>query len=89
MQTVFFERSEKAAMGIPCNQKSDGSLWVGKGYKCPLAEQLGAEIERAVRKALERGRGDRNGRFFVNIAKRTVTMYFGASYDNDVKTETF
>ncbi len=67
MATAFFGRSEKAGWGIPCNQRSDGSLWVGKGYECELGEQFGHEIEEAVREALEVGRGNRNGRFWVNL----------------------
>jgi hypothetical protein len=82
MATTFIERSVKAGWGIPCNQRADGSLWVGKGYECPLGEQLDDEIEEAVREALETGRGDRNGRFWVNLKKRIVTMQVGASYEN-------
>ena len=51
MATAFIERSEKAAWGIPCNQRSDGSLWVGKGYECELGEQLDSEREEAIQEA--------------------------------------
>lgn len=89
MATAFIERSEKAAWGIPCNQRADGTIWVGKGFRCSLAEQLGDEIEEAIREALEAGRGNRNGRFWVNLKKRTVTMQVGASYENTQHTESF
>jgi hypothetical protein len=89
MASVFIPRSEKATWGIPCNQRADGSLWVGKGYECGFAEQLGDETEQAVCEALEAGRGTRNGRFWVNLKRRTVTMQVGASYENRQDTELF
>jgi hypothetical protein len=89
MASVFIQRSEKATWGIPCNQRADGSLWVGKGYECGLGEQLGDGIEQAIREALEVGRGSRNGRLWVNLKKRTVTMQVGAGYKNRQHTEPF
>ena len=91
MATMFIKRSEKAAWGIPCNQTADGRLWVGKGNgdECALGEQLGSEREKAIREALETGRGDRNGRFWVNLKKRIVTMQVGASYENTHHRESF
>lgn len=87
--TTFIARSQKAAWGILCNQRADGSLWVGKGYECGLDEQLGSEIEEAVRVALAVGRSDRNGRFWLNLKKREVTMQVGASYENRQRTVSF
>lgn len=89
MATTFIERSEKAGWGIPCNQRSDGSLWVGKGYECELGEQLGIEVEESILKVLAAGRGNRNGRFWLNLKKRTVTMQVGASYQNTHHTKAF
>src|SRR5262245_21398940 len=62
--TEFFPRDEKAKWGFPCNQSSDGRLWAGKGYKCLLARQVGADIAKAVAEALLETRGHRNGRFW-------------------------
>jgi hypothetical protein len=89
MKTTFIERSQKAAWGIPCNQRANGSLWVGKGYECELGEQLGSDIEARVQEALEAGRGDRNGRFWVNLKKQLVTMQVGESYENKHHVESF
>lgn len=89
MSTMFVERSEKAGWGIPCNQRANGSLWVGKGYECELGEQLSSEVEEAVREALATGRGNRGGRFWVNLKKRIVTMQVGASHENAHHTESF
>jgi hypothetical protein len=89
MAVEFYNRSEKAQWGFPCNQRSDGSLWAGKGYQCSLAGQFGADIANDISEALAEGRGNRNGRFWVNLATRKVTMYVGASEDNDVDRVSF
>lgn len=88
MATIFIERSTKAGWGIPCNQRADGSLWVGKGFECEFGDEL-PDIEEDVREALEIGRGNRNGRFWVSRKKRTVTMQVGASHENTHHTESF
>jgi hypothetical protein len=84
MATQFFTRSEKAQLGFACNQKADGSLWAGKGYECPLAEQIDRVTAEAVAAALRECRGDRMGHFWINLAKRIVTMQVGLSVDNHV-----
>jgi hypothetical protein len=64
MANGFIDPNEKARWGIVCTQSADGSLWVGMGDEwggCGLSEQLGAEIEEAVREALEVGRGTAMG----------------------------
>lgn len=89
MAVTFIEQSEKAGWGIPCNQRADGSLWVGKGFECGLGDQLGSETEETIREALEVGRGNRTGRFWVNLKKRIVTMQVGASHENIHHAESF
>ena len=89
MATAFIERSEKAGWGIPCLQDVDGRLWVGKGKVCGLGDQLGSEIEEDVWEALERGRGNRNGHFWVDRKKRIVTMQVGAPHENRHHKEFF
>lgn len=89
MSTQYFARSEKAQWGFARNQKADGSLWAGKGYECRLAEQFGRYTAGVVARALRECRGDRMGRFWINLAKKTVTMQVGASDDNDVDQTDF
>jgi hypothetical protein len=89
MATTFIERSVKASWGIPCIQGADGRLWVGKGKECGFGEQFGPEEEDAVQEALERGRGNRNGHFWVDFKKRIVTMQVGAPYQNTHHSESF
>ncbi len=84
MTTQFFSRTAKAQWGFACNQSANGRLWAGKGYECLLGDQFGEEIAEAIAQALETGRGNRNGRFWVNLATRTVTMQVGLSFENDV-----
>ena len=79
----FIPRAVKASWGFPCNQKADGSLWAGKGWECPLADQLGERTAADIRKAIERTRGGRNGRIWVNLKRRAVTMAVGESSDNE------
>jgi hypothetical protein len=43
----------------------------------------------AVRQALKKGRGDRNGRFWIDLEEREVTMAIGESADNKYKTASF
>ncbi|HEV8573477.1 MAG TPA: hypothetical protein VGR43_02095 [Dehalococcoidia bacterium] len=80
---AFIPRREKAAWGIPCNQNADGDVFVGKGYEKSVASQFGVEIERAVKRALQRGRGDRNGRFWVDLETRQIKMAVRESADNE------
>ncbi len=85
MATQFYSRSAKAAWGFACNQSADGRLWAGKGYERPLASELGTDTAEAIQLALEKRRGDRSGRFWVNLAERIVTMQVGPSYENEVR----
>jgi hypothetical protein len=82
MATTFIERNVKAGWGIACLQSADGLVWVGKGKVCRYAEQFSVEEEDAIRDALERGRGNRNGHLWVNRQKRIVTMQVGLGYKN-------
>jgi hypothetical protein len=75
-------RSEKAGWGIPCNQGAAGRLWVGKGKVCGFGDQFSVEEEKAVRAALDKGRENRNGHFWLDRKKRVVTMQVGESYEN-------
>ncbi|HEV2548664.1 MAG TPA: hypothetical protein VGU20_15090 [Stellaceae bacterium] len=86
---VFISRQVKASWGLPCNQSADGSLWAGKGYEKGLEGQFGHSVAQAVRQALARVRGDRCGRFWIDLEERTVTMMVGDSVDNEVVTEPF
>ena len=86
---IFISRDEKASWGIPCNEKSDGTLWAGKGYRKSLSGQLGRAIADAVRHALRRERGERHGRFWTDVEERKVTMAIGESADNKYKTVAF
>lgn len=88
MATKFFSRSEKAQWGFACNQSAAGRLWAGKGERL-LAAQLGHEIAEAVDQAIEQTRGNRCGRFWVDLENRTVTMQVGASDDNEVDQADF
>jgi hypothetical protein len=89
MATAFIERNVKAGWGVPCNQGADSRLWVGKGKVERFGEQFDSEDEDAVLEALERGRGNRNGHFWVNFRTRTVTMQVGAPYENTHHAESF
>jgi hypothetical protein len=87
--TTFIPRQEKAKWGIPCNERADGELFVGKGYQETLTRQLGSSLAADVRRAILKARGDRRGRFWLNIASRQVTMAVGESAANETKTVTF
>jgi hypothetical protein len=89
MAVVFFTRNRKSEWGFACNQRADSRLFAGKGYGCPLASQLDSETVEAVEESLEQTRGDRCGRFWINLATRTVTMQVGASYENQVDQASF
>jgi hypothetical protein len=85
----YISRAEKASYGLPCNEKSDGTLWAGKGYEKSLHGQLGEKIADAVRQALLAKRGERRGRFWVDVEERKVTMMIGESVENKNVTVTF
>jgi hypothetical protein len=87
--TEYVPRAEKAGWGFPCNQKVDGSLWAGKGFECPLEEQFEDEVVAAILQALEDTRGNRGGRFWVNLKTRTVTMMVGDGLSNKQKKARF
>lgn len=88
MPGAFISRHEKSSWGIPCNQKSDGQIFVGKGYATSFVSQL-PEIAPRIVQCLTANRGDRNGRFWVNKAKGTVTMMVGESSENTYLTAEF
>jgi hypothetical protein len=79
---IFHSRETKAEWGIPCNQNTEGELWVGKGYKKNYAGQFSSAEAGAIKVVLKRVRGDRFGRFWVDRQKKIVTMMVGVSEDN-------
>jgi hypothetical protein len=83
--TVFISRQVKASWGLPCNQNTDGDLWAGKGYEKRLAGQFGKKAESEILAAITAGRGNRYGRFWVDLEARTVTMMVGEAADNKYK----
>ena len=89
MAGSFISRDEKSSWGIPCNQKSDGELFVGKGYRAPLADQLSGAVAARIARCLTDTRGDRNGRFWVDLEKEVVTMAYGESSANTYKKAKF
>jgi hypothetical protein len=42
-----------------------------------------------IRQAIEKVRGGRNGRFWINLKSRTVTMAVGESADNEYDSAIF
>jgi hypothetical protein len=80
---VFIQRAEKASWGIPCNQNAQGEIFVGKGMTCPFGTQFSPEITARVLRCLANNRGDRNGRFWMNIETSTITMQIGDSASNE------
>jgi hypothetical protein len=88
MAGAFISRQEKSSWGIPCNQRSDGELFVGKGYGTTFVSQL-PDLATPVGSCLTKIRSNRNGRFWVNKAKGTVTMAVGESSENKYQTAQF
>ena len=84
MATTFFPRQVKSSWGIPANQNSEGKLFVGKGWGTAFSTQFSQETTSRVTKCLTKNRGDRNGRFWVNLKEETVTMMVGDSADNQI-----
>lgn len=84
----FISRQEKSSWGVPCNQRSDGALFVGKGYGTTFSSQFEGLAPR-VAKALSDTRGVRNGRFWFNKEKQTVTMAVGESAENRYRSARF
>lgn len=64
-------------------------LWAGKGYKKRLSGQLGKKAESEILAALTKGRGNRNGRFWVDMEESIVTMMIGEAADNKYKQVAF
>ncbi len=89
MGTVFISRQEKAEWGFSCNQSADGNLWAGKGYALKLDGQLGPSDAAAVAIALKGGRGDRMGRFWLDLQSRTVTMMVDESHLNKYRQSSY
>ena len=87
--TVFISRQVKASWGIPCNQNTDGILWVGKGFVKRLSGQFGKKIDSEILAAITAGRGDRYGRFWVDLETRTVTMMIDEASENKYKQVEF
>lgn len=57
---------------------------MGKGWGAPFASQFPPAITRRVERCLAENRGDRNGRFFINLDTETITMYVGDGADNEI-----
>jgi hypothetical protein len=83
--TVFISRQVKASWGFSCNQKADGDLWAGKGYEKRLSGQFGKKADSEILAAITAGRGDRNGRFWIDLETRTITMMVGEASENKYK----
>jgi hypothetical protein len=88
MAGTFVSRHEKSTWGVPCNQRADGELFVGKGYGTSFDSQF-VGLTARIRKCLRDNRADRNGRFWVNVEKKTIRMAVGESADNEYKTASF
>lgn len=82
MGNVFISREEKAEWGFACNQRADGTLWAGKGYRRTLEGQLGADVVGAAAIVLTHERGPRMGRFWIDLENRIVTIMIGESHEN-------
>ena len=82
MAGSFVSRQVKSSWGVPCNQRADGELFVGKGYGTSFGSQFG-KLTTDVAKCLQANRGDRNGRFWVHVSQKTVTMAVGESANNE------
>jgi hypothetical protein len=80
---AFILRNEKASWCIACNQDIDGTLWIGKGYEVSLLSQFGVDVALAVARALGLYRGQRNGRFWVDVNTRRLVMQVGEANDNE------
>jgi hypothetical protein len=87
--TVFISRQVKASWGFPCNQNTDGDLWAGKGYEKRLSGQFGKKTDSDILAAITAGRGDRYGRFWVDLETRTITMMVGEAAENKYKQVKF
>jgi hypothetical protein len=86
---IFHSRDTKAEWGIPCNQNTAAELWVGKGYKKTYASQFSMSEALAVAKAIEKVRGNRYGRFWVDREKKLITMMVGSSDANTYDKATY
>jgi hypothetical protein len=89
MAGAFISRHEKSTWGIPCNQNAQGKLFVGKGYGTPFDTQFATDITSGVKTCLSTHRNGRNGRFWVNLQKKTVTMAVGESSENKYVIKTY
>lgn len=89
MAGAFISRHEKSTWGIPCNQNSQGKLFVGKGYGTRFDTQFAKDLTDRVTRCLATNRNGRNGRFWVNLEKKTVTMAVGESSENRYQTESY
>lgn len=87
--TVFISRQVKASWGFPCNQNTDGILWAGKGFVKRLSGQFGKKIDSEILAAITAGRGDRYGRFWIDLETRTVTMMIDEASENKYKQVEF
>ena len=89
MAATYFSRQVKSSWGVPANQNASGELFVGKGWGTPFASQFPQEITNRVLRCLTKNRGDRNGRFWVNLKTETVTMMIGDAADNEIQDAKF
>jgi hypothetical protein len=86
---TFIARKVKASWGFACNQNADGDLWAGKGYEKRLSGQLGKKADVEILAAITTARGNRCGRFWVDMESLTITMAVGISSDNEYEQVTF
>lgn len=89
MAGTFISRQEKSTWGIPCNQNAEGKLFVGKGYGTSFDSQFPDALVARVVRCLSNNRNGRNGRFWINLKKETVTMTVGESADNRYQTKPY
>ncbi len=89
MAGAFISRHEKSTWGIPCNQNAEGKLFVGKGYGTPFDTQFADELTARILRCLTANRNGRNGRLWVNLEKKTVTMAVGESSENKYLTKPY
>ena len=85
MGAKFIPRKVKAEWGIGCNQRADGTLWVGKGYGRTVEEELGTDIAASAAVLLRRERASRAGRFWIDPNNRCVTIMIGEGDENEYR----
>jgi hypothetical protein len=81
--------SDKAIITLEYRVCFPGTLWAGKGSEKSLDGQFGATIAADISRALQATRGDRCGRFWVDLEAREIRMAVGDSAENKHSTASF